>query len=121
MITNFSNNLAKKPEPFDYILKNYNDINCKNFLESFSSKDEIPNSTVQSYLDVCGDKLKLIFAIENKTNIDQSKLDNLNSILLKYLNDKEIKNFEFKNNNFYFPVFLNIDLSTSKIQKIKKS
>ena len=117
LITNFSNNLAKKVlEPFDYILKNYNDINCKNFLESFSSKDEIPNPTVQSYLDVCGDKLKLIFAIENKTNIDQSKLDNLNSILLKYLNDKEIKNFEFKNNNFYFPVFLNIDLSTSKIQ-----
>ena len=120
LLSSFSKNLAKRViDPINYVLENYETINCENYFRLFFDVIEIHDASVEEYLELCGDKLKLNF---NKRNsiIDKDDLVSLNSILRNYLDKEKLTEFEFQDNNFYFPTFLE-NKKKNKISELKNS
>ena len=122
LISSFSKNLAKKVlEPINYILENFETINCEKYFKFFFNKTEILDDFIEAYLEVCGDKLKLNFS-KSVSILDKNDLVLLNSIFRNYLDKEKITKFEFKDNNFYFPTFFkNKNKNKNKISESKSS
>lgn len=107
---NFAKNILK---PINDIVENFDTINCEIYFKFLSSKTELFENAAKEYSEICGDKLKLNFSKDN-SNIDKDDLVLLNSILRNYLDEEKITQFEFKDNNFYFPVFFKNKISASQ-------
>lgn len=108
LLTDFAEQLAKKVlDPLDYLVRNYKELDCAYFLNTFLTQEKVSKPTLASYIDVCGNKLKLNFAIQNQTDLSFKEKNSLNLMLSAYLKKNNIINFDFVDNHFYFPVFLN--------------